>query len=49
MTKKSRNKGMGFLNAGFYIQDQHVASYASNYYVAKNPVDIVSYLATNVS
>ena len=24
--KKSKNKGMGFLNVGFYFQDQHIAS-----------------------
>ena len=28
MHKKLRNKGMEFLNAGFYFQDQHVATVA---------------------
>ena len=38
MIEKSRKKGMGFLKAGFYFQDQYVCQCA-----AKNPVDIGSY------
>ena len=37
---------MGFLNAGFYFQDQHVCLLKI---VARNPVDIGSYPATVVS
>ena len=45
MTLKVKNKGMRFLNAGFYfqLQDQHVCQY-----VARNPTDIGNLLKSSM-
>ena len=40
MTKKSRNKGMEFLNAGLYLRTKPTCIYICQY-VAKNPVGII--------